>query len=292
MLISQSTSYSRFGFGGLEAERVDNHHEAFQAKESSGQPARENFHHLVIAGIGSERVANAMTDSPHSQPSAVNISTSQLLGGDAPLAKEIDCEIPKQPVEAGLLDQLATMVAGLFGQGSAPVEEECPPKTQQVADATASPQEAGQPQPLVENPPVPVPPPREKTPYDGIIQKAAEAHDVNEELIRAIIAEESHFNPHARSREGAMGLMQLMPRTAKALGVQRPFHPEDNIMGGTLYVRRLLERYDGDLKLALTAYNWGPTNLENNPQRIPQSTQRYVSNIIARLDNQEDISNT
>jgi hypothetical protein len=115
--------------------------------------------------------------------------------------------------------------------------------------------------------------------YEEIIQQAAAACDVDPDLIRGVIQVESNFNASARSPKGAMGLMQLMPGTARELGVRDPYDPQANVMGGTRYLKKLLNRYDGDVSLALAAYNWGMGNLENHRNWMPQETRNYVSRI-------------
>ena len=125
--------------------------------------------------------------------------------------------------------------------------------------------------------------------YEEIIQKAAATYDVDPDLIRGVVQAESSFNASARSPKGAMGLMQLMPGTARELGVSDPYDPEENIMGGTRYLKRLLNRYDGNVSLALAAYNWGMGNLENHRNWMPQETKNYV-NRITSLYNRSDQS--
>lgn len=114
---------------------------------------------------------------------------------------------------------------------------------------------------------------------DKIIQKAANAYGVDSELIRRVIQAESNFNPNAVSPKGAAGLMQLMPATARELGVTDPLNPSENIMGGTRYLKKLLDRYDGSVPLALAAYNWGMGNLDSHPSRMPSETRNYVAKI-------------
>ena len=99
--------------------------------------------------------------------------------------------------------------------------------------------------------------PRESIPFHGIIVQVAGRYEVDPHLIRAIIFAESGYNPKAKSEKGAGGLMQLMPSTAKALGVQDIFDPEENIDGGVRYFKSLLDRFEGDVQLALAAYNAG-----------------------------------
>jgi soluble lytic murein transglycosylase-like protein len=94
--------------------------------------------------------------------------------------------------------------------------------------------------------------------YDLLIHEAAGLHDVDSDLIRAIIMVESQFNPSAKSKRGARGLMQLMPDTAEEYDVVDPNNPHENVLAGTRYIKTLLDRFDGDMKLALAAYNAGP----------------------------------
>jgi soluble lytic murein transglycosylase-like protein len=126
------------------------------------------------------------------------------------------------------------------------------------------------------------------------ITRIAKAYGVDHNLVREVVRAESNFNPYAVSRAGAKGLMQLMDRTAKALHVRNVYDPEQNIAGGTKYLRALLNRYDGNVKVALAAYNAGPgrinrlgidtdEELEAKYDQLPEETQRYVSKIMKRL---------
>ena len=117
---------------------------------------------------------------------------------------------------------------------------------------------------------------------DEIIQGAADQYGVEPSLIKAVISIESNGNPLAVSPAGAQGLMQLMPKTAVELGVTDPFDPAQNVRAGTRYLSRLLDRYQGNQKLALAAYNWGMGNLEKNPSALPKETRNYI----ARVENQ------
>ncbi|MBU0973244.1 MAG: lytic transglycosylase domain-containing protein [Proteobacteria bacterium] len=114
---------------------------------------------------------------------------------------------------------------------------------------------------------------------EDIIRKAAKAYGVDSGLIRDVIQAESSFNPDAVSSKGAMGLMQLMPDTAKELGVTDPMNPLENVMGGTRYLKKLLDRYDQNVPLALAAYNWGMGNLDAHRRRMPAETKNYVAKI-------------
>jgi soluble lytic murein transglycosylase-like protein len=114
---------------------------------------------------------------------------------------------------------------------------------------------------------------------ENVINEASEKYKVNSDLIRSVIRAESNFNPDATSSKGAMGLMQLMPETAKDLGVERPYDISENVMGGTNYLKTLLDRYEGNIDLALAAYNWGMGNLERNPENLPRETRDYIAKI-------------
>ena len=115
---------------------------------------------------------------------------------------------------------------------------------------------------------------------DPIIVEAATAHGVDADLVRAVIQTESRFNPNAVSGVGAQGLMQLMPNTAKAVGIQDPFDPRQNIFGGVKYLSQLMQRYDGNTALALAAYNAGPGNVHRH-RGVPPfgETRGYVTKI-------------
>jgi hypothetical protein len=121
--------------------------------------------------------------------------------------------------------------------------------------------------------------------YRKEIDEAAASTGLPPELIVAVIYHESGGNPRAVSRAGARGLMQLMPRTARGLGVSDPFDPRQNIMGGARYLRIQLDRFGGNLALALAAYNAGPRNVYKYKRDIPpfRETQRYVRAIGALL---------
>ena len=117
--------------------------------------------------------------------------------------------------------------------------------------------------------------------YDGLITEHSRTHGVRADLVRAVMQVESGFNPHARSPKGAMGLMQLMPATAKQYGVKNAFNPADNVRAGVAYLRELLDRYQNNEELALAAYNAGPGAVDKHGQNVPpyRETQSYVAQI-------------
>lgn len=116
--------------------------------------------------------------------------------------------------------------------------------------------------------------------YHQIIEKTAKKHKLDPAIIKAIIHAESNFNHLALSRKGAMGLMQLMPNTAKELGVINAFIPEENINAGSQYFAKLLKRFDGNLKFAIAAYNAGPSNVKRY-QGVPPfaETRAYIERV-------------
>ncbi len=148
-----------------------------------------------------------------------------------------------------------------------------------------------------EEPQVPVPPlpsaempkqmsctPLPRGGIEPVITLAASRAGVSSDLVRAVILQESAFNPCAISPKGALGLMQLMPETARQFGVSNPFDPSQNIGAGANLLRQLLDRYEGDLTLALSAYNAGPTTVDRAGKMpaIPE-TVNYVRRIMGSL---------
>lgn len=129
------------------------------------------------------------------------------------------------------------------------------------------------------------------------IDQTAKTIGVDADLVREVVRAESNFNPNVESHAGAKGLMQLMDNTAKAMQVRNVYDPDENLAGGTKYLKSLLDRYDGDVKVALAAYNAGPgrmsrlgissdEELEAKFDQLPQETQRYVDKIMSRLESE------
>jgi hypothetical protein len=121
-----------------------------------------------------------------------------------------------------------------------------------------------------------------KKEFHSIVNEKAAKYELDPSLIHAVIKTESNGNPYAVSRKGAQGLMQLMPSTANDLQVRNPFDPDENIDGGTRYLKYLIEKFRGDLTLALAAYNAGPKTVEKSGQvpRIPE-TKQYVKKVLS-----------
>jgi len=116
------------------------------------------------------------------------------------------------------------------------------------------------------------------------IEDAAKQHQIDPHLLRAIVDTESAFDPKAYSKTGAVGLMQLMPKTAKGLGVKNSWNPKENVQGGARYFRQLLDRFNQNIKLSLAAYNAGESAVRRAGNAIPNypETQRYVKKVMSR----------
>ncbi len=125
--------------------------------------------------------------------------------------------------------------------------------------------------------PAPVPPDQ----IDALVSQNSAAWQVDPSLVKAIIANESGFDANATSKVGAAGLMQLMPATAQSVGVRNAYDPAQNVAGGTRYLKGLLDRFNGDVRLAVAAYNAGPGAVEKYGDVPPYAeTQNYVQNVL------------
>ena len=127
---------------------------------------------------------------------------------------------------------------------------------------------------------------------NDLIEKYAEKNGLDSDFVKAVIKQESGFNPNATSSCGAMGLMQLMPSTAQGLGVKNAYDAEQNIMGGTKYLKGLMDRFDNNKSLALAAYNAGPNAVKKYGGIPPyMETQNYVKSVLSNYDKMKGGSN-
>ncbi len=128
--------------------------------------------------------------------------------------------------------------------------------------------------------------PSDRAEITNLIEKYSEQNNLDADFVKAVIQQESGFNPNATSKCGAMGLMQLMPKTAESLGVTNAYDAEQNIYGGTKYLKGLLDRFDNNKELALAAYNAGPNAVKKYGGIPPYAeTQNYVKRVLSNYDN-------
>lgn len=156
------------------------------------------------------------------------------------------------------------------------VAKAAPDQTEQVGILAEKAKTPEKPQEAEKKPQAPPAPP-----YHGLILRASKEYRLDPALLRAVIMAESSYNPKAVSHRGAQGLMQLMPSTAAELGVTDSFDPAQNINGGAKYLRKLMDRFDNDVQLALAAYNAGSRYVRQYKGVPPfRATQLYIKKVI------------
>lgn len=211
-------------------------------------------------------------DSAPSEPtkaqSLAEALNLQMLRSTLSLA----ADTPDQTVIPPMINQQSPTIQALIKAYG----ENLPANNVQPEHIPAAPtqlQEMAEPAPISASPPSSQ---KEAGWLEPIIAKASRRYGVEIGLIKAVIKAESDFNPNAVSHAGARGLMQLMPATARSLGVSDSFDPEQNVMAGTRFLKDLLDRYNGNLDSTLAAYNWGPGNVDRRPERLPRETREYL----------------
>ena len=236
---------------------------------------------------------------PSSQTGAVNQSKSGF--GDMLAAALRSSDISAEtPVGKDITNYLANPVVAQRGRrsmlssGDAAGFETSLPDCQDMPTSGDTPQVADERPRLTSGPAVESQKPEtasrvsSSTPRNQIedsIARAAARYDLSPEILRAVIQAESSFRVHAVSPAGAQGLMQLMPATARELGVTDPFDIAQNIDGGARYLRQMLDMFDGDLRQALAAYNAGPGTVRRFDGNVPYSeTRNYIARVLASLD--------
>jgi soluble lytic murein transglycosylase-like protein len=173
------------------------------------------------------------------------------------------------------LDELQTMVA----QMNAPATPAAAPAATAPASSFAGALAAAQTSPSA----VPVSGAGGSSAFDSEINAAAASNGIDPALLKGLVSQESGFNPNARSGAGALGLTQLMPGTASSLGVTNPLDPAQSLQGGAKYLREQLDRFGGDEKLALAAYNAGPGAVQKYGGVPPYAeTQNYVTSVMGK----------
>jgi soluble lytic murein transglycosylase-like protein len=173
------------------------------------------------------------------------------------------------------VQQLQTMVATMTG---APTAQPSSSSSSSFAGALASAQSAATP-----TPPAATTGTESSTAFGAEIDAAAASNGIDPALLKGLVSQESGFDPNARSGAGALGLTQLMPGTASSLGVTNPLDPAQSLQGGAKYLRQQLDRFGGDERLALAAYNAGPGAVARYGGVPPYSeTQNYVNSVMAK----------
>ena len=207
------------------------------------------------------------------------------------LEEKLDLSKPLELIAIRLLNQTIDALLSMGG-GSEGTERFILPSF--PFDPPLKPPMTSQSPPMAVNPPVSGVSNnlQEKRGIDPIIEEASRTYGVEPGLIRAVIQVESGGNPLAVSPAGAQGLMQLMPATGAELGVKNPFDPVQNVMAGTRYLRQLLDRYRGNVRLALAAYNWGMGNIERRPDAMPKETQRYIAKVESIYNSKQETPQT
>jgi soluble lytic murein transglycosylase-like protein len=235
----------------------------------------------LFAGKLDNILAGNDQNAPAAQTSAQSLAetfhlqmlhTTLTLAGDAPAESPVSPLFSRQSSTMQALVQAYSTNQQEAGGVTAPPAATAPPHQ-------ALPTLQEMPEPLSGSRPPTTPATRGSQWLDPIIAKASRRYGVDVGLIKAVIKAESDFNPSAVSHAGARGLMQLMPGTARALGVSDSFDPEQNVMGGTRFLRDLLDRYNGNVDSALAAYNWGPGNVDKRPDRMPRETREYLARV-------------
>jgi len=193
------------------------------------------------------------------------------------LAVAVLLSFPFQPAAADIFqytDENGVVHFSNVGIGSS--------KTYKKIKAVQNKEQSSNPAPRIPGPLAPISSSNIPGTYIEIINAVCYRHGVDPSLVHAIIKVESDFNPYAISRKGAMGLMQLMPQTAVELSVRNSFNPHENVDGGVKYLRYLMDRYEGNLSLALAAYNSGETMVKRWGTVPPiKETQNYVKKILS-----------
>lgn len=196
------------------------------------------------------------------------LQSSLTLAGDSTSgAVSTPVSTPFSPANALMQAYRANLAGGEEGTSLPPVS--LPSQLQELTNEAATPTTVSQTSQ----------PHASSSWLDPIISKASQKYGVDAGLIKAVIKAESDFNPQAISHAGARGLMQLMPATARSLGVSDSFDPEQNVMGGTRFLKDMLQRYDGSVDSALAAYNWGPGNVDRRPDSLPRETRDYLARV-------------
>jgi soluble lytic murein transglycosylase-like protein len=201
-------------------------------------------------------------------------------------AASLPAQTPRQSTRAAMEASLASQRAAALDTADslalqrASVEKQTGQPGQKGFFVLARPARLGAAAALVSGACEPLPEPD----VDALVERAAKSQDLDETLLRGVMRQESAFRPCAVSQKGAMGLMQLMPVTARQLGVPNPFDPAANTDAGAKFLKELLVRYGGDMSLALGAYNAGPSEVDaaGGLPAIPE-TQDYVKRILSAL---------
>jgi len=244
-----------------------------QQADNNGIKEGKGFAEKLDKALGSgESPASGTTVNARETAEALTLQMLQSsldLAGDAPAESDsVSRSTPFSSVKTFMQSYRSNLAAG--GELPVPSPGRSASQLQDLAEAMPAVAEEAPPTPRHHG---------DTAWLDPVIAKASRQYGVDVGLIRAVIKAESDFNPQAVSHAGARGLMQLMPATARSLGVSDPFDPEQNVMGGTRFLKDLLQRYGGNVDSALAAYNWGPGNVDKRPDHLPRETSDYLARV-------------